>query len=539
MPALERTLKVLVAVFFVFNAVFLPFTGIAGAQVGNLTNGSNATETNATNATGDTLTGAANNATNVTNSTGDELAGAANNTSEAAPLGSLRANGNSTNSSNATNATNSTNATNATAANSSAGGAGGGNCGVTNPGGCIPSIEDMIDGAIQYVVGGITENLKGIVQSFSDMMVGLPAPGDGWDVSTWANPDNGWWPGIYQAYAVFSGISIALLGLAFMYAYETTDRYKRRKRLKRLALHAVMILFGAIIIIPASLHFFDTLAESVAPSANEFFSSPGDLGKLGVGIILGGALAFFQSSIVLVGIGVLLAIFVAIHFLVAFWPLFWVARLAPISSVEWVGNAGIAAFYALCVMRVLQSAFLRVMFALPWDPVTTGAGSAIAALIMTIIGLYIAFITLPKTFAKKAIPGVQMLSSGSPSSQDIREGYQESRQRIGNVKGRFEQVRGGSSGGTTPAHKREGGTSSFQSRAYAGSNNSPTGNIGEVTGSSNRSLAGNSGGGSSSSSSGSGSSSGSQRSESSNGADAGTWDNRRYKARKAARRGHQ
>ena len=113
-----------------------------------------------------------------------------------------------------------------------------------------------------------------------------------------------------------------------------------------------------------------------------------------------------------------------------------------------------------------------------------------------------------------------MLTSNTPSSEAIREGYTESRQRIGDVKGRMEEVRGGGSENKTPTNKRE---------------------VGEVQESRDWSDAGGSSGSSGSgSTSGSGSASASASGSSGqSGVNAGEWDNRRYKVNRAANKGYQ
>src|SRR5699024_8083057 len=121
------------------------------------------------------------------------------------------------------------------------------------------------------------------------------------------------------------------------------------------------------------------------PSAGEFLDSAAGTGKLGVGVILAGALSLTQSTLVLVGLAIIVMIYVAIHILAAFWPIFWVARLAPVSSIKWVGNAGIASFYGLCFLRVLQSGMLRFLFGLSWDPIEAGIATAFGSILLTIV----------------------------------------------------------------------------------------------------------------------------------------------------------
>src|SRR5699024_10712761 len=114
-------------------------------------------------------------------------------------------------------------------------------CSVTNPGGCIPSPDELISGFVNFIGDSITKGVKKAVGGFNDMFVGIPAPGDLGDLSTRATPKNGWWPSIYKTYYILMAFSVAALLPAFMIAMDRADPYRREKELKRLAGHAVMI----------------------------------------------------------------------------------------------------------------------------------------------------------------------------------------------------------------------------------------------------------------------------------------------------------
>jgi hypothetical protein len=329
------------------------------------------------------------------------------------------------------------------------GGGGGGNCGVTNPGACVPSAGELLSGFVNFIENSLTKSTKKVVGGFNDIFVGLPAPGEAGDLSTWATPENGWWPDIYETYYIFMTFAVAALLPAMMIAMDRADPYRREKELKRLAGHAVMVLLGALLIMPASLHLFDIVSTSLAPSGGEFLSSAAGVGKLSIGVILSFALAATQSSLVLIGLAIIVMIYVAIHILAAFWPIFWVARLAPVSSIEWVGNAGIASFYGLCFLRVLQSGMLRFLFNLSWDPIEAGVATAFGSVLLTIVGLIFVFIIFPRAFVRKGIPASAMLSGGSQAMKKAPERYKNSRERIGNVQQRLANIRGGDSGGSS------------------------------------------------------------------------------------------
>lgn len=367
-------------------------------------------------------------------------------------------------------------------------GDGGGGCGITNPAACIPSPSDILSGFLTFIADSLTSNVSSLVNGFNDIFFGLPAPGQALKPLTWITPKNGLWPGIYKTYYIFTGLAIAVLLPLFMRAMDTADAYRREKELKRLGFHFLMIILGATFVIPMTLHTTDALAMGLAPSGQEFLKTPGNMAKLGLGAILGFAAIVSQSSLVVAGIGVLLMIYMAIHILVGFWPLFWVSRLAPVSSVEWVGNAGIASFFGLCFVRVLQSGMLRLLFNLSWDPIAAGGASALAAVIMTIVGLFFVFIILPKAFIKKGVPASAMLSGSTQAMKKAPKRYKQSRGRIGNVSQRLDNIRGGNgsssggSSGNTGSRTPSGSTGSVGSSVSTSSHNHETTRLaGEVT----------------------------------------------------------
>ncbi len=370
--------------------------------------------------------------------------------------------------------------------NGSSSGGGGGKCGVTNPGGCIPGPGEMLTGFVNFIEDSVTKNVKKLVGGFNDIFVGIPAPGDVGDPSTWASPENGWWPDIYETYYIFMTFAAAALLPAIMIAMDRADPYRREKELKRLAGHGVMILLGALLVMPASLHLFDAISTSLAPSAGEFLDSAAGAGKLSVGVILTGALGLTQSTLVLIGLAVIVMIYVAIHILAAFWPIFWVARLAPVSSIKWVGNAGIASFYGLCFLRVLQSGMLRFLFGLSWDPIEAGIATAFGSVLLTIVGLIFVFIIFPKAFVRKGVPASTMISGGSKAMKNAPERYENSRERIGNVQQRLENIRGGGNdGSTTNGSTTSGGAAQVGSVGSTAASNDHHGGtirrVGEVT----------------------------------------------------------
>ncbi|WP_154019903.1 hypothetical protein [Halococcus sediminicola] len=369
--------------------------------------------------------------------------------------------------------------------NGSSSGGGGGKCGVTNPGACIPSPGETLREFVNFIENSVTKNVQKVVGGFNDIFVGIPAPGDVGDPSTWASPENGWWPDIYETYYIFMTFAAAALLPAIMIAMDRADPYRREKELKRLAGHGVMILLGALLVMPASLHLFDAVSTSLAPSAGEFLDSAAGSGKLSIGVILTGALSLTQSTLVLVGLAVIVMIYVAIHILAAFWPIFWVARLAPVSSIEWVGNAGIASFYGLCFLRVLQSGMLRFLFGLSWDPIEAGIATAFGSVLLTIVGLVFVFIIFPKAFARKGVPASAMVSGGSQAMKKAPERYENSRERIGNVQQRLEGIRGDGSGNSTRGSTTsESSTQVGSVGSTAASNNHHGGSVrrvGEVT----------------------------------------------------------
>jgi hypothetical protein len=469
-PAVQVSALLVVLCVVLGVAGGIVFVDPVSAQAGNATNTTNATSTPTSGEQLSRLNGS--------NTTGSSI-------NQTTPLdASNQRNQTSSGIGGANRGVTSGNTSTSVSGNESSGGSGG-KCGVTNPGACIPSPGEMLSGFVNFIENSVTKNVKKLIGGFNDIFVGIPAPGDVGDPSTWASPENGWWPDIYETYYIFMTFAAAALLPAIMIAMDRADPYRREKELKRLAGHGVMILLGALLVMPASLHLFDAVSTSLAPSAGEFLDSAAGAGKLSVGVILGFALGVTQSTLVLIGLAIIVMIYVAIHILAAFWPIFWVARLAPISSIKWVGNAGIASFYGLCFLRVLQSGMLRFLFGLSWDPIEAGIATAFGSVLLTIVGLVFVFIIFPKAFVRKGVPASAMISGGSQAMKKAPERYKNSRERIGNVQQRLEGIRGDGSGSSTDGSTTSGSTAQVGSvGSTAASNNHHSGSVrrvGEVT----------------------------------------------------------
>lgn len=285
------------------------------------------------------------------------------------------------------------------------------------------------------IAEGLTAGVSAFISTFNRIVFGLPTPGSFDNPESWTNPDNGWWPGVWATYLIFTPIGFFMSIVAGILAMSKSP-VERRKRLKEITLAGGMILFG-FYLVAGVLHTANIMAIALAPSANEFVQTPGNITKLGVGVFFGLLLIFVQSAVVLVGIVVLFMQWFLIHVLVALWPFFWGLRALPIDVANPFGQVGIAGLSVLVLLKIFQAAILRFLFLIPWD--VGNPETVLFSLIGTVAGLFVATILLPIAALKKAVPAAMVMAGTkhSPSPQRIETLKGRARERFGAVGDRY------------------------------------------------------------------------------------------------------
>lgn len=275
---------------------------------------------------------------------------------------------------------------------------------------------EIITKTIQFVVDKAIAGIASLVDTFNEYILGLPAPGEPTEVSTWMTAD-GPWPAVYGVYGIMSALAIALLTPSFMVATDTVDPRKQQARLVELGKAAFFILLG-IPVTAFCLHLGNELTLAMAPDGLEFLSSLEDVTSLGIGIIFGSMLILFKSIFVAIGILTVVLIYVMVYIVVAFWPLFWACRVQPQSTLKGFGRVGIAMFPLLILLKFVQSGILRFLYELPFGSL----GGALFKLVATTSGLAIALIGVPYIFVTKLLPGSTMLIGRGTSTSNQKRG---------------------------------------------------------------------------------------------------------------------
>ncbi len=274
-------------------------------------------------------------------------------------------------------------------------------------------IGEAVAESIQFIVDKTSAGIASLINTFHEYILGLPAPGEATDISSWMNA-GGWWTAVYGVYGIMSAIAIALLTPSFMVATDKVDRQERHAYFIELSKAAFFILLG-IPVIAFCLHLGNSLTLAVAPKGLDFIASLAGLKELGVGIIFGFILLMSKGSLVAIGIICTMLIHILVYLVVAFWPIFWAFRVQPQSTMKGFGHMGIALFPLLILMKFVQAGILRFLFEIPYG----GGAGAIFKLVATTGGLTIALIALPYATVTKLVPGSAMLMENMNRKQKV------------------------------------------------------------------------------------------------------------------------
>lgn len=262
-------------------------------------------------------------------------------------------------------------------------------------------LGEAIEKMIQYTIDMMKNGVKNLVSSFNNYILGIPAPGDPQDPSTWTEGTSGW-SAVYIVYGIMSALAIALLTPSFMVATDTIDRKKRRAHLIELGKAGVCILLGIPITV-FCLHLGNAVTMAVAPDGLDFLASLGGLSNLGIGIIFGAIMIYTKGSLVAIGIVCSMLIRLLFFLSVAFWPIFWAFRVQPQDTLKGYGHMGLSMFPLLILLRFTQAGILKFLFEIPLDE------GPLFKLVATSGGLAIALIALPYAIVVKLVPGSAML----------------------------------------------------------------------------------------------------------------------------------
>ncbi|WP_435158039.1 hypothetical protein [Haladaptatus sp. DFWS20] len=281
-------------------------------------------------------------------------------------------------------------------------------------GGLVPSINpvDMAKGQLKAIAGIFLGVGKGIANTVRDSVAAVPAPGQPDKPSTWVNPHNGLWPGVYKASAWTAGLASVALMAAFGMSFYRSDPYEKRQAWKRVGVALVMVA-TTWIIPPLLLHLANETAISVAPDGAEFIQTNSKLAKLGVGIGLGALLGILQSGTIAVGVLILGLERALIYVCVFLWPLSWACR-SFLGFLKSIGDTFVYLFGVVIVTKLFQALVLRLLADLPW---TSGALGVLETFTLVVGGLVFALLVLPKEMLAHANDAASIALGTSAANQ--------------------------------------------------------------------------------------------------------------------------
>lgn len=266
--------------------------------------------------------------------------------------------------------------------------------------------EDWMESLLGWTFEDIMDGITGFIDLFSEFLVGVPAPGEPLDPLSWYFPeDDPVWEAVLDMYWTLVALSLPLLTISVMQAMALDDPKRREQMLKENIMTVSMYFVGPLVI-GLLTHTGDVLATGIAPAGEEFLASPEELAQLGVGTILGFAIATASPLILAVGIGIIVLITVIILISAAAWPLAWTARSSGFASFRSMGNLVVTSFTLLLILRGIQSIGLRFLFEIPLEELSAGALAVF--LVLNALGLYYLLYKLPmgvltKTFAASSV----------------------------------------------------------------------------------------------------------------------------------------
>lgn len=372
------------------------------------------------------------------------------------------------------------------------GAGGGGGLGVGMPSIDFPSPTEM---AAELVVGFATslgDGAASLVDIYSEIAYTLSAPGEPDDPSTWFEDQSG----LFDATWVLAGVSWSfawiLYVVAISFALEEPDPRKRQGKLKRIGKAILIGQLPGLLLAIGGYHLTNTVALAIAPDGQEFLQTPGNLGKLGIGLILPVVLVVINAGVVIAGVFALIAIYVLVHLVYSIWSLAWALTVIPSDTLQHWGRMIISVYALLPLLTLAQVWIMRMAFEADWN---IGVGGDVSAAILGMLGtsifLAIGNLGLPIITFKKAVPaGVAVM--GTRASKKAGGEFTTRRQQV------QDRLRGGGSeqtgeprlgaapsgSGPTRRQRTVGGVGSTGGSADGSTTTGTTGSTGTSTSSS-------------------------------------------------------
>jgi hypothetical protein len=316
---------------------------------------------------------------------------------------------------------NATNSTGNTTGNATAP-AGGGSGGFIDP-------VDFVLGGLEGIANSLASGAAALLNAFNHVLFGIDAPGVAGDISSWGPPESGLWVGAWALFWTLTPLCLAFLVLQAMRAQGSTSGRDSRAKLAEIAKCAGMILLGWPIAV-GGLHLADAVAMGLVPEGSQLLHTPGNVAKVGLGVVVGVVLIVFQSSMALTAVLVVLLERVVLIFAVAAWPVWWATRPSDGGFSNAVSGIGLSMYVGVAGAKVVQSALAYLVFQSEWS--IAGVDAVFVDVLGSAVGLGAAFVGIPVVVGRNFVPEV-MTILGTPAV-DVAEDYAErGREQAGDV----------------------------------------------------------------------------------------------------------
>lgn len=229
--------------------------------------------------------------------------------------------------------------------------------------------------------------------------------------------------------------------------------------MRRVAIAFGMILAGPVVM-PMGYHLGSVLAQAIAPSGSEFLQTPGDLSRLGIGIGMSLLVAYLNLIGALVALIAYYVLYIVAFFVAALWPLYWGLYASPFRTLQTAGSVGLGAYMTIPVIVIAQTAVLRILFSLPLSGL-----DIITSVIVTVGGLFAAFLVLPKTLFNRLTPRAISAMSRSVDEQTVDRIKQKRDEISRGLRQKFQEARPGVRSGIQGIRARVSGSSAGQGGA--------------------------------------------------------------------------
>lgn len=285
----------------------------------------------------------------------------------------------------------------------------------TGGGGGFPGPVELVSGGFLWVVRGLVSGATALLGMVQDIIFGIYVPGTPGDIASWGPPETGLWVGAWALYWTLAPLGMALLVFQAMTAHGSpASNRDTTAKLAEIAKCGAMILAGWPIAI-GGLHLAGRVSMAIAPAADTLLSTPGNVTKLGLGAVVGGALLILQASAAIVAVIVIFLEHVIVVAAVAGWPVWWGLRPAENGFANAASGIGLSMYLGVIGAKLAQASLAMLVLNADWGLGTAGGfESAALSVLGSAVALGMTFVGIPYVVGQNFVPEAMMML-GTPA----------------------------------------------------------------------------------------------------------------------------